>query len=86
MKKELRKTLLEKRKNIINKESKDQIIVNNIYSIIEKYQKIMIYYPISSEPNILNIIKIEDNKLFYLPFTCLLFLNLDYDEKINKIF
>ena len=23
-------------------------------------------------------------KLFYLPFTCLLFMNLDYDKKINK--
>lgn len=68
MKKELRKIFLEKRRNIINRESKDKIIVSNINSIIEKYQRIMIYYPISSEPNILNIIKREDKKFFYLPF------------------
>jgi len=67
MKKELVKKLLEKRKEIKNKEDKDKMITYFISLIVEKYERIMIYYPISSEPNILDIIN-DKNKKFYLPY------------------
>lgn len=68
MKKELRKIYLEKRKHIEYREIKDESIIVNLHNVIKNYNNIMIYYPISSEPNILNIIKLNENKKFYLPF------------------
>lgn len=66
MKKDLRKICINKRNTISNKQEKDNKILFYLRNIIEKYDKIMIYYPISSEINILDII--NENKKFYLPF------------------
>lgn len=66
MKKELRTKYKEIRNNIQDKDKKNQKIVKLLNTIIDKYDKIMIYYPISSEPNILNII--SKNKKWYLPY------------------
>lgn len=68
MKSILRKEVLEARKRIIDKEFRDYIICTWLKNLIEDYDKIMIYYPISNEPNILDIIN-DTNKNFYLPFS-----------------
>ena len=68
MKDKLRKIALEKRKNILNKELKDKEIVKKLNTLIKKYDKIMLYYPIKSEPDILNIFYENNDKQFYLPF------------------
>lgn len=66
MKDIIRKEILIKRKAIENKNIKDEIILNYLRQLTSLYNKIMIYYPISNEPNILNII--ENEKTFYLPY------------------
>lgn len=66
MKDIIRKEILIKRKAIENKNIKDEIILNYLRQLTSLYNKIMIYYPISNEPNILNII--ENAKTFYLPY------------------
>ena len=68
MKQQLRKICINKRNSISGKEEKDKNILLFLNTIIEKYNKIMIYYPISSEINILNIINENANKKFYLPY------------------
>ncbi len=68
MKSILRKEILEARKKIVDKEFRDYIICTWIKNLIEDYDKIMIYYPISNEPNILNIMD-NSNKSYYLPFS-----------------
>lgn len=67
MKKELRKKVLEERKLIKNHYERDCMIINNLQAILSNYHKIMIYYPIFDEPNILNIMK-DSNKDYYLPY------------------
>lgn len=66
MKQELRKTLLQKRKQIINNNVQ---IVNNLIPLLSKYKKILLYYPIFNEPNILSLMDICDDKTYYLPYT-----------------
>ena len=66
MKELIRKEILNKRKNIEFKDQKDLMIINHLKSIINDFNNIMIYYPISNEPNILNIM--ENNKNYYLPY------------------
>lgn len=67
MKELIRKKVLEQRKLINNKVQKDLNIINNLKSLLTDYQKIMIYYPIYNEPNILSIIN-DKTKEFYLPY------------------
>lgn len=69
MKQELRKKILNQRKKIVNKKGKEEKILINLKNIIKKYDKILIYYPISNEPNILGIIKEYSSKSFYLPYS-----------------
>ena len=69
MKQELRKKILKERKYIKNKEDKEIQIFKKIEKIINKYDKILIYYPISNEPNILNILNKYPSKSFYLPYS-----------------
>lgn len=68
MKSILRKEILEARKRIVDKDLRDYIICTWLKNLIEDYDKIMIYYPISNEPNLLDIMD-NSNKSFYLPFS-----------------
>lgn len=51
---------------IINKEYKDNLIIQNLKTLIKDYNKILIYYPIKNEVDIFKII--DNKKRFYLPF------------------
>lgn len=77
MKELIRKEILNKRKNIEFKDQKDLMIINHLKSIINDFNNIMIYYPISNEPNILNIM--ENNKNYYLPYC------INKDIEVRKI-
>ena len=66
MKQELRKTLLIKRKQLIND---NEGIVNNLIPLLSKYSKILLYYPIFNEPNVLSIMNKCLDKTYYLPYT-----------------
>ena len=66
MKKVLREKYKVIRNNIIDKKEKDNNILENLITILNK-DKIMFYYSIKGEPNIENIVNIE-NKKFYLPY------------------
>lgn len=77
MKELIRKEILNKRKNIEFKEQKGLRIINHLKSIINDFNNIMIYYPISNEPNILNIM--ENNKNYYLPYC------INGDIEVRKI-
>lgn len=85
MKKELRKIYINKRNNISNKLEKDKNILNFLNKVIEKYDKIMIYYPISSEINLLDIINFNSDKKFYLPYCCENEIEVRYLDKINDL-
>lgn len=67
MKKELRKKILEQRKLIKNHQERDCNIIDNLKTILNNYHKIMIYYPIFDEPNILNLVN-DLHKDYYLPY------------------
>ena len=66
MKQQLRNIILKKRKEIINN---DLMIVENLKKILNDFNKILIYYPIYNEPNILELVNIFKEKQFYLPYT-----------------
>ena len=66
MKQELRKTLLTKRRQVVNN---NEGIVNNLIPLISQYKKILLYYPIFNEPNILSLMEMYNNKTYYLPYT-----------------
>lgn len=66
MKQELRKTLLTKRRQVVNN---NEGIVNNLIPLISQYKKILLYYPIFNEPNILSLMEMCNNKTYYLPYT-----------------
>ena len=85
MKKELRNIYINKRNNINNKREKDSKILNFLNKIIEKYDKIMIYYPISSEIDILDIIKTNSNKKFYLPYCCGNEIEVRYLDNLKEL-
>ena len=85
MKKELRKIYINKRNNISNKLEKDKNILNFLNKVIEKYDKIMIYYPISSEINLLDIINFNSDKKFYLPYCCENEIEVRYLDNINDL-
>lgn len=84
MKKQLRKEFLTQRNNIGKRREKDQQICEFINAIIEKYERIMIYYPISSEPNILSIIENSEKK-FYLPYCNKNNIEPRYLENVNDL-
>ena len=85
MKKELRKTYINKRNNISNKLEKDKNILNFLNKVIEKYDKIMIYYPISIDINLLDIINFNSDKKFYLPYCCENEIEVRYLDNINDL-
>jgi len=62
----LRQTILQERKKIINNNT---AIINNLKPLIKNYNKILIYYPIYNEIDILSIMGIYKDKQFYLPYT-----------------
>ncbi len=66
MKQELRKTLLTKRRQVVNN---NEGIVSNLIPLISQYKKILLYYPIFNEPNILSLMEMCNNKTYYLPYT-----------------
>ena len=69
-KNEARKFALNKRKTLntieISKEKISNIVKSNI---LEEYKRIGIYYPLSYEINLLELLKIYNEKEFYLPST-----------------
>ena len=72
-KKNLRTKILKYRKQIVNNGEEilndNQKIIENIKPLISNYNKILIYYPIFNEPNILTLLDMYKDKMFYLPYT-----------------
>ena len=85
MKKELRKIFINKRNCIIEKEEKDRKIISLLNNIIKDYNKIMIYYPIGSEINILPIIEDNKDKKFYLPYCNKQEIEVRYIDDFNTL-
>lgn len=67
-KKEARKKALEIRKNI---ENNSELIIKDLIDshILDKFNKIGIYYPIGNEVNVLSLLDNYPDKSFYLPIT-----------------
>ena len=82
MKQELRKTLLIKRKQLIND---NEGIVSNLIPLLSKYNKILLYYPIFNEPNILSIMDKCLDKTYYLPCTYPDYIEIRKVENMNDL-
>ncbi len=71
MKSQLRKKILQQRKNLTQEEQKinTEKIIEKLLTLkeIKNAKHILIYYPIHNEPNPLPLIKKLKNKTFYLP-------------------
>lgn len=66
MKQELRKTLIERRKKITDKEKKDNEITANLRKILKNAKHVLLYFPFLGEPDILSLLDLP--KIFYLPY------------------
>lgn len=78
MKQTLRKKILNDRKQLNNLEVLNNKIIDKLKILIKNYNKILIYYPISNEPNILDIMN-DDSKDYYLPYS------LNHNLEVRKL-
>jgi 5-formyltetrahydrofolate cyclo-ligase len=82
MKQELRKTLSKQRKQLIND---NEGIVTNLPLLLSKYSKILLYYPIFNEPNVLSIMNKCLDKTYYLPYTYTDYIEIRKVENLDDL-